>query len=107
MRRTRRYGKDDWSRIREEGEAVFARMAELMTEGAGATGHAAMALAEEHRRHIDRRFYPCSHEMHGCLAEMYTRDARFTEYFERRARGLAAFVRDAIRANEAMWRNGQ
>ena len=105
MRRTRRYGKDDWSRIREEGEAVFARMAELMATGVGATGRAATALAEEHRCHIDRWFYPCSHEMHACLAEMYTTDAPFTDYFERRARGLAAFVRDAIRANEAMWRN--
>lgn len=105
MRRTRRYGKDDWARIREEGETVFARLAELMAAGDHAAGRAAMDLAEEHRCHIDRWFYPCSHGMHGGLAEMYTADPRFTAYFEKRAEGLADFVRDAIKANAARWRN--
>ena len=105
MRRTRRYGKGDWARIKEEGASLLARMAELMAEGAPAAGHAAMDLAEEHRRHIDRWFYPCSHGMHRNLAAMYKTDARFEEYFEKRAKGLAVFVRDAIRANEERWRN--
>ncbi len=104
MRRTRRYGKADWARIREEDDGVFARLTELMVDGAQAAGRAAMDLAEEHRRHIDRWFYPCSHRMHRCLAEMYTADPRFTEYFEKRAEGLALFVQDAILANEARWR---
>ena len=107
MRRTRRYGKADWARIKAEGEGVFARLARLMTEGEHAAGRAAMDLAEEHRCHIDRWFYPCSHTMHGCLAEMYTADPRFTEYFEKRAEGLAVFVQDAIKANEARSRNRQ
>ena len=105
MRRTRRYGKGDWARIKEEGETVVSRLAELMAGGAHAAGRAAMDLAEEHRCHIDRWFYPCSHKMHGGLAEMYTADPRFTEYFEKRAEGLADFVRDAIKANEARGRN--
>ena len=58
MRRTRRYGKGDWARIKEGGASVLLRMAELMAAGAPAAGHAAMDLAEEHRRHIDRWFYP-------------------------------------------------
>ena len=66
-----------------------------------------MDLAEEHRCHIDRWFYPCSHGMHRNLAEMYTEDPRFEEYFEKRGEGLAAFVQDAIRANEARWRSRQ
>ncbi|MXW67591.1 MAG: hypothetical protein F4Z72_11430 [Gemmatimonadales bacterium] len=105
MRRTRAYGKDDWTRITEEGETVVAGLAELMAEGAQAAGRAAMDLAEEHRRHIDRWFYPCSHGMHRNLAEMYTADPRFEAYFEKRGKGLAVFVQDAIRANEARWRN--
>ena len=63
------------------------------------------AMDEEHRRHIDRWFYPCSHDMHRNLAEMYTADPRFEAYFEKRGKGLAVFVQDAIRANEARWRN--
>lgn len=99
MRRTRRYGRSDWDRIKAEGEAVVARLAGLMAGGAQAAGRAAMDLAEEHRCHIDRWFYPCSRGMHRNLAEMYTADPRFEEYFEKRAKGLAVFVRNAIRAN--------
>ena len=99
MRRTRRYSKGDWARIRAEGETVVARLADLMSEGAVAAGRAAMDLAEEHRCHIDRWFYPCSPAMHLNLADLYTADARFEEYFEKRAKGLAVFVRNAIRAN--------
>ena len=105
MRRTRRYGKGDWARIKAEDEGVVDRLAGLMADGAQAAGRAAMDLAEEHRCHIDRSFYPCSHGMHRNLAEMYTADPRFEEYFEKRAKGLAAFVQDAIRANAARSRN--
>ena len=105
MRRIRGYGKGDWTRITEEGETVVAGLAALMAEGAQAAGRAAMDLAEEHRRHIDRWFYPCSHGMHRNLADTYTADPRFEAYFEKRGKGLAIFVQDAIRANEARWRN--
>ncbi len=105
MRRVRGYGKDDWARITEEGETVVAGLAALLADGAQAAGRAAMDLAEEHRRHIDRWFYPCSHRMHRNLADMYTADPRFEAYFEKRGKGLAVFVQDAIRANEARWRN--
>ena len=43
--------------------------------------------------------------MHRNLAETYTADPRFKAYFEKRAKGLAVFVQEAIRANEARRRN--
>ena len=58
-----------------------------------------MDLAEEHRLHIDRWFYPCSHEMHMSLGQMYVDDSRFTEYWDGHATGLAVYVSDAIGAN--------
>ena len=57
-----------------------------------------MDVAERHRAHIDRRFYPCSHEMHANLGEMYVADPRFAEHYESRREGLAAYVRDAVLA---------
>ena len=105
MRRTRRYTKDDWTRIKAEAEDVMARLAALLGEGAEAASRSARALAEEHRCHIDRWFYPCSHQMHAGLADMYTADPRFTEHFEKRGEGLAAFFREAILANAARRRN--
>ncbi|MDE0356877.1 MAG: TipAS antibiotic-recognition domain-containing protein, partial [Gammaproteobacteria bacterium] len=101
----RRYSKDDWTRIKAEGEDVMARLAGLLEEGAHAASRAARGFAEEHRCHIDRWFYPCSHAMHAGLADMYVADPRFTEYFEKRGQGLAAFFREAILANAARRRN--
>ena len=105
MRRTRRYSKDDWTRIKGEAEDVMARLSTLLGEGAHAASRAARELAEEHRCHIDRWFYPCSHAMHAGLADIYVADPRFTEYFEKRGQGLATFFRDAILANAARRRH--
>ena len=99
-RRTSGYGKADWTRIKKEGDAVFARLAELLARGARADGREAMDLAEEHRRHIDRWFYPCSPGMHRQVAALYTADPRFEAYFEKHGSGLAGYVQKAIQANE-------
>ena len=96
--RTRRYGKDDWARIKAEGEAIEARLADALQAGEAADGGVATALADAHRRHIDRWFYPCSHAMHLGLATMYRTDPRFRAHYDERAAGLAAYLADAIQA---------
>jgi MerR family transcriptional regulator, thiopeptide resistance regulator len=98
-RRTKQYKADDWAKIKAEGEAVEAGMAELLRAGRPADGAEAMDLAEQARLHIHRWFYPCSYKMHVGLADMYLADARFTAHYEERAVGLAAFVAQAIKAN--------
>src|SRR5262245_32817709 len=99
QRRTKKYKKEDWKRLGKEAEEIGARMAEAMKKGEPATGAAAMDLAEQARLHIDRWFYPCSHEMHRNLGEMYVADPRFAKHYDDRAQGLAVYVRDAIVAN--------
>lgn len=98
-RRTTRYGKGDWKRIQQEGEAINRRLAEVLAGGGSPSSDGAMSAAEDHRLHIDRWFYPCSVEMHTGLGEMYVTDPRFTKFWEDLQPGLAAFVRDAFRAN--------
>jgi DNA-binding transcriptional MerR regulator len=98
-RRTSTYREDDWVTIKAEGEAIEAEWASLLASGEPADAHAAMDVAEQHRRYIDRWFYPCSHEMHANLAEMYVADPRFAAHYDSRREGLAAYVRDAVLAN--------
>ncbi len=100
-RRTSRYTKDDWSRFKAEGEQQMARMIELFDAGVAPGAPEAMDVAEEARLQIDRWFYPCSREMHAALGDMYIADARFTAHYDRHRPGLAAWFRDAIRANKA------
>ncbi len=99
MRRTQPYGEAQWNEIRRESERIIRELIGLMRAGSPADGPAARALAERHREHISRWFYPCSPQMHRGLAEMYVADERFTRTYEIEAEGLAAYFHDAIIAN--------
>ena len=100
-RRTSAYTKDDWVRIKAEGEDVEARFAAALTAGVPADSEQAMDLAEEHRQQISRNFYDCPPEMHAGLGRMYVEDERFTAHYDQRAPGLAQYVSTAVQANAA------
>jgi DNA-binding transcriptional MerR regulator len=91
QRRTSSYGKQDWLRMRAEQGDLESRMAAAML-----AGEAGEQLAEEHRLLVDRWFYDCPPEMHVQLGEMYVADERFTAHYDRRAPGLARWLRNAI-----------
>jgi DNA-binding transcriptional MerR regulator len=99
QRRSRQYTKEDWLQIQRGMDEVHQQLISLLANGESASGEAAQAAAEAHRQQISRWFYPCSHEMHLNLAEMYVSDPRFTKTYEDMAEGLARFLADAIRAN--------
>lgn len=101
VRRTRRYTKEDWARYRAEADALVARWAEQLAAGRRPDEREVADIAEEHRLHIDRWFYPCDHATHRGLAGLYTGDPRFAAYYDRHAPGLAAYVAASIRANAA------
>ncbi|MFF1378273.1 MerR family transcriptional regulator [Streptomyces sp. NPDC058308] len=101
QRRSASYTKDDWKRINDELNAVHARVGDLLAQGVDAGSEQAMDAAEEHRRFISANHYECSHELHGCLGEMYVSDERFTAFYEAIRPGLAVYLRDAILANAA------
>lgn len=96
QRRTRRYGKAEWDAIKAEGDAIYRELAELMAAGTPASDPAVQAVAEAHREHISKWFYPCSKEIHRGLGEMYVADPRFTANLDRYAPGFARFLRDAF-----------
>ena len=99
QRRVASYTKQDWLRLREEVSQIESELAAALRSGQPATSEAAMDAAERHRLHIDRSFYPCAHEMHRALGQMYVDDARFAKHYEDIADGLSVYVRDAIAAN--------
>ncbi|MEZ7004633.1 MerR family transcriptional regulator [Streptomyces sp. AD55] len=103
-RRTARYTKEDWKRAQAQVDDWNGRYAALVAAGEPAAGERAMDLAEEHRRHIGRWYYPCSYEMHTCLGDMYVADERFTAYYEALGAGVAEHLCAAIHANAARHR---
>jgi DNA-binding transcriptional MerR regulator len=100
-RRTAAYSKQDWLRIKAEGEDVEARFAAALAAGVPADSEQAMDIAEEHRQQISRNFYDCPPEMHAGLGRMYVEDERFTAHYEQIAPGLAQYVSTAVQANAA------
>jgi DNA-binding transcriptional MerR regulator len=99
-RRTHSYGKAEWQAIRDESEAIYARLGQLMQRGAAATDPAVQAAVEDHRKHLERWFYACSVQMHKGLGEMYAADPRFTATLDHKvAPGFARYFRDAIAAS--------
>ncbi len=93
------YTKEDWMRIKAEGEQVEENLAAAFESGAASESERAMDAAEAHRQHIDRWFYDCGHETHRGLGEMYVGDERFRARYDRRSPGLSRFIRDAARVN--------
>ena len=98
-RRVARYTKADWERIKAESVDWARRIGAVMDAGEPAESPAAMALAEEHRRHISQWYYECSYEIQTGLAEMYLADERFTATYEKIKPGLTRYLHDAIMAN--------
>ncbi|PKQ15153.1 MAG: MerR family transcriptional regulator [Actinobacteria bacterium HGW-Actinobacteria-7] len=97
-RRTSKYTKDDWARHKAEADDINAGIVALMDEGVPADDPRAMDAVDRHRLLIDTWFYPCSHEMHVGLAEMYIADPRFKANYEKIRTGMAQYVHDAILA---------
>ena len=96
-RRTARYTKDDWKKIKDESATVTAELGVQLAKGAKPDDQAVQALVDRHREQISRWFYPCSIEMQANLGEMYVADPRFAANYDKVQPGLAVFLRDAIR----------
>jgi DNA-binding transcriptional MerR regulator len=101
IKRTKHYTPDDWAAIKTERDNLAQRFAILLGQGKQPTDDVVMDVAEEHRAHLERWFYPCSTEMHRGLGRMYVDDARFAANFEKLRPGLAAFVCAAFEAHAA------
>ncbi|WP_422750088.1 MerR family transcriptional regulator [Mycobacterium sp. WMMD1722] len=101
QRRAKSYGRDEWTRIKAEGEAVEKALADAFRAGLPADSEAAMNAAEGHRLHVNRWFYDCPPAFHRNLGDMYVSDPRYVATYDETfgLPGLAAYCREAIHAN--------
>ena len=101
QRRTKAYGRDDWVRIKAEGEAVEKALSDAFRAGLPADSDEAMNAAEQHRLHVNRWFYDCPPAFHRNLGDMYVSDPRYVATYDESfgLPGLASYCRDAIHAN--------
>jgi DNA-binding transcriptional MerR regulator len=102
-RRTKNYQAPDWQRMQVEADAISQGFLALMQAGESVHSVPAGELAERHRAHIERWFYPCDHHMHKQVTSLYQSDARFQAHYDRFGEGLAAYISAACasRAEQA------
>jgi MerR family transcriptional regulator, thiopeptide resistance regulator len=98
-KRTALYRRAQWLTIKQESDQIVTDLAEVMARGVAAGEDPSTAIAERHRQHIERWFYPCSPTMHAALGQLYVQDPRFAAYYDSVRTGLSAFARDAWQAN--------
>lgn len=98
QQRSAKLSKEDWRRVKAEGDALNADLAAAKRAGVAPGSDEANALAERHRASISQ-FYDCTHSMQVLLAGMYVQDERFTATYDSVEPGLAVWLREVIDAS--------
>ncbi len=93
--KTSHYGKEDWQRIQKESKEIFEVFASKMDQSP--SDPAVQKLVVKWQEHITCNYYNCTKKILAGLGEMYVADERFTKNIDRYGKGLAQFMREAIR----------
>ena len=96
-RRKARMTRADWERAHEETVALETALAEAMRSGVEPGSPEANALARWHRKDFNR-WFEVSISKQVLIARGYVADERFARYYNKRAPGLAAWLKDVIDA---------
>ena len=96
--RKARMSRADWERAHEETVALETALAEAMRSGVKPGSPEANALARWHRKDFNR-WFEVSTSKQVLIARGYVADERYARYYDKRAPGLAAWLKDVIDAS--------
>ena len=96
-RRKARMSRADWEQAHEETVALETALAEAMRSGVEPGSPEANALARWHRKDFNR-WFEVSTSKQVIIARGYVADERYARYYDKRAPGLAAWLKDVIDA---------
>ena len=97
-RRKAQMSRADWERAHEETVALETALAEAMRSGVKPGSPEANALARWHRKDFNR-WFEVSTSKQVLIARGYVADERYARYYDKRAPGLAAWLKDIIDAS--------
>ena len=96
-RRKARMTRADWEQAHSETVALETALAEAMHSGVEPGSPEANALARWHRKDLNR-WFEVSTSKQVVIARSYVADERYARYYDKRAPGLAAWLKDVIDA---------
>lgn len=91
--RVAKLSREDLVKIQNEGDELLHKIAAQMDKGPESEG--VQRFIGEHYRAL-RAFYKPSLKLYRGLAELYVADPRFAANYEKRSKGLAQFMHDAM-----------
>ena len=94
-RRKARMSRADWEQAYEETVALETALVEAMLNGVEPGSPEANALAQWHRKDLNR-WFEVSISKQVLIGRGYVADERFARYYDKRAPGLAAWLKDVI-----------
>ena len=94
-RRKARMSRADWEQAYEETVALETALVEAMLSGVEPGSPEANALAQWHRKDLNR-WFEVSISKQVLIGRGYVADERFARYYDKRAPGLAAWLKDVI-----------
>ncbi|OLL15900.1 MerR family transcriptional regulator [Actinomyces oris] len=94
-RRKARMSRADWEQAHEETVTLETALAEAMRSGVEPGSPEANALARWHRKDLNR-WFEVSPSKQVIIARSYVADERYARYYDKRAPGLAAWLKDVI-----------
>lgn len=97
-RRQARMSKTDWMEAHDQVEALEADLAQAFNRGVAPGSQEANVLAERHRADLNR-WFEVTVAKQVIIARGYLHDERFARHYDRRAEGLAAWLKAIIDAN--------
>lgn len=92
--RLRQMSKAEINALKAEGDVIVRKMAAMTRLPANDT--TVQKVVEEYHRHLNK-WNETDKERFRCLGEMYVEDARFRATYDKYQKGLANWLRDAIR----------
>ena len=98
QRRAKSYTKEQWVRIKAEGDAVMERFAQAKRDGAEPGSEQADAAVQAHRDHIETWFNDVPLPMLRGMGEMFSADPRFAKTYDDVEPDLAPYVTSVITA---------
>ena len=94
--KTKHYGKDRWSALAADMDALFGEFACCMKNGEAPDGEMAQSLVKKLQDHITQNYYTCTDEILAGLGKMYVADERFKKNIDKYGEGTAEFAAEAI-----------
>jgi len=87
--------KEQYEEFEKLGQEILDTLEEAFATGDPA-GELGQKVAKLHHKWLTFSWTTYSKEAHAGLAQMYVDDERFTQYYDKKQPGMAAFLRDAV-----------